>query len=77
MTTWKTNTMLQMGVRPDALSDLCADICVAGGMSAPPITVSSVEHRDHNIASFFVSIEVPTHLRTEILAIVDKYCKDR
>lgn len=73
MTTWKTGTLLQVGCRPDALVQLCADILVAGGRNAPQINIGSVEHRGDDIASFLINMEVPKHLREELLSLVDSY----
>ena len=73
ITQWKSYNLLQIGCRPDALAALSAEILVLGGMSAPVISIGSVEHRDEEIASFLISIEVPNFIRTEILRIVDSY----
>ena len=74
---WKPNSIniLQIGCRPDALAPLCADICLIGGRSAPPIIIGSVEHREGDVASFLISIEVPKSFREDLLALIDSYTR--
>ena len=79
MSRWKPNAVnanvLQILCRPDVLVSLCADISLIGDRSSPPIIISSVEHRGNDIASFFISIEVPISFRNDFLVLIDSYTR--
>jgi ABC-type uncharacterized transport system ATPase subunit len=68
---WKGATTCQIACRPDALSELCADILLLDDSFA--VRVGGVETVEKEVLSFLLTIHVEPRFKARFEEVVDKY----